>query len=847
MKTKKLKKTLAVFLLVISFNLAPIAFLQSVVLGEEECSEEDDCWEWPVWEDTEQNMYSYKEWNTDMLISESLTINMGATLVIKKGVTVRFSRGVSINVLGKLFVKGTLKNPVVFKRAEDFASSQYSYSIIIANNGEANIMNADISGGGRYPIYMMYNPFINTAYAASPTGVVSLGDDAKLKISSSRIHDNNMGITANPKYGADLTVNRTAFSDNALGEVVCNNTQDGILPDFRYNWWGKNTGPEKWINDEDERPQSLNENINFSNWLTEEKFQDPVIIIPGILGSQKKDGQWQLEQTLHVYDNLYSEFANNGYVPEKDLFKFPYEWRDSNVENAKLLKIKIQEIKTKNNWPKVDIVAHSMGGLLAREYIESDDYANDVDQLITLGTPHLGSPEAYLKWDGDGWFWGMADIYAKRVLGQEAHEGNYADIFDYIHQRPIASLQELLPVYDYLQAVENGNKYKTYFAGYPRNEFLENLNSVDEKVKLNNIEFDKIIGKVENDNSTISGYKVIESDLGKMWKHGYPHGFEVIIGDRGLIKNSGDRTVPLFSAESVNISEDEKIVINSGHTNLPTDAQKDILELLTGKRPKQEVRDSLVKNIFIVSVFSPIDIQLIDPNGKKMGRDFEHAGQTFNEISGAFYSGYDTENEFITIPNPIDGEYKITSKGTGSGEYKIEVAKISEADDSAQSAKESLATFTGTATSGGTETVNAIVNGDIVEDKNKIATTTTTTTTTTTANSISDDNTKHKSNSNNNNNKKTKTKSNSVETFLAKDNRQSIDPNLDNPLKNANNIFADASRSDQKLAKVSEVSEVSGAETKTRNNLNKFWIILGIIIGGGVSWFLVRRKKFWFV
>jgi pimeloyl-ACP methyl ester carboxylesterase len=841
MKTKKLKKTLAVFLLVISFNLAPIAFLQSVVLGEEECSEDDDCWEEPLPEDTERNIYSYKEWNTDMLITESLTINAGATLVIKKGVTVRFGRYGSLNVLGKLFVKGTLKNPIVFKRAEDFASSQYSYSIKVSSNGEANIMNADISGGGMYPVYLMYNPFINTAYAASPTGVIDLSFNAKLKISSSRIHDNNMGITANPKYGADLVVNRTAFSDNALGEVVCNNTQDGILPDFRYNWWGKSTGPETRIdNGEDERFQIINENINFSNWLTEEKFQDPVIIIPGILGSQKKDGQWQLEQTLHVYDNLYSEFANNGYVPEKDLFKFPYEWRDSNVENAKLLKIKIQEIKTKNNWPKVDILAHSMGGLLAREYIESDDYANDVDQLITLGTPHLGSPEAYLKWDGDGWFWGMADIYAKRVLGQEAHEGNYADIFDYIHQRPIASLQELLPVYDYLQAVENGNKYKTYFAGYPRNEFLENLNSVDEKNKLNNIEFDKIIGNAGSESGTTSGFKVIDADMGKLWKHGYPHGFEIpLIGDRGMLKSGGDGTVPLFSAESVNISEDEKIVINSGHTNLPTDAQKDILELLTGKRPKQEVRDSLVKNIFVVSVFSPIDIQLIDPNGKKVGKDFEHAGQTFNEISGAFYSGYETENEFITIPNPIDGEYKITSKGTGSGEYKIEVAKISEADDSAQSAKESLATFTGTAISGGTETINAIVNGDIVEDKNKIATTTTTTT----ANSISDDNTKHKSNSDNNNNKKTKTKSNSVETFLAKDNRQSIDPNLDNPLKNANNIFADAS----KLEKTFPDTEVSGAETKTKNKFNKFWIILGIIIGGGVSWFLVRRKKFWFV
>lgn len=44
----------------------------------------------------------------------------------------------------------------------------------------------------------------------------------------------------------------------------------------------------------------------------------------------------------------------------------------------------------------VTIVAHSMGGLGARWYIERRDGAPNVDQLITLGTPHQGSQLAYL-------------------------------------------------------------------------------------------------------------------------------------------------------------------------------------------------------------------------------------------------------------------------------------------------------------------------------------------------------------------------------------------------------------------------------------------------------------------
>jgi pimeloyl-ACP methyl ester carboxylesterase/Mg-chelatase subunit ChlD len=70
----------------------------------------------------------------------------------------------------------------------------------------------------------------------------------------------------------------------------------------------------------------------------------------------------------------------------------------------------IDRIKTIEQTERVDIVAHSMGGLVARAYIENDDFAefepdfpdygtsfgHDVRKLVMLGTPNHGAMESWL-------------------------------------------------------------------------------------------------------------------------------------------------------------------------------------------------------------------------------------------------------------------------------------------------------------------------------------------------------------------------------------------------------------------------------------------------------------------
>lgn len=92
---------------------------------------------------------------------------------------------------------------------------------------------------------------------------------------------------------------------------------------------------------------------------------------------------------------------------ERRYYVFPYDWRQDNVEAARGLDRLIESIRRDYGDPalRVDIVAHSMGGLIARYYQRygTDDVLDGrewqitlygtsrVRKLILLGTPNMGS------------------------------------------------------------------------------------------------------------------------------------------------------------------------------------------------------------------------------------------------------------------------------------------------------------------------------------------------------------------------------------------------------------------------------------------------------------------------
>ena len=76
---------------------------------------------------------------------------------------------------------------------------------------------------------------------------------------------------------------------------------------------------------------------------------------------------------------------------------FPYDFRQSVVHNAELL---AQEVSQRlahlggKGDHRVVVVAHSMGGLVARYWLGPLGGHRWCRALITLGTPHRGAPKA---------------------------------------------------------------------------------------------------------------------------------------------------------------------------------------------------------------------------------------------------------------------------------------------------------------------------------------------------------------------------------------------------------------------------------------------------------------------
>ncbi len=418
---------------------------------------------------------------------------------------------------------------------------------------------------------------------------------------------------------------------------------------------------------------------------------DPVIIIPGILGSEKNsDGEWVIDPILHTYDDLIATLDVNHYTPNVDLFTFPYDWRKSNIETAILLKQKIDEVKTICNCGKVDLVAHSMGGLVARQYIQSDAYEQDVDQLIFLGTPHLGAPKAYLMWEGGETDpRGVENFVLQKMLDQEADENGYSNLFEYIRNEPIRSIQELLPTYDY---IFDGSDLRDYPTNYPTNSFLGDLNARTFSLLNSGIDVYNFWGNV-SDSKTIVGINAIDmSQLSPMWEHGYPEGFYERASNFGLERGSGDETVPTASASFI---QTNSVTVTSSHNALPDQTKASVHKALTGNEVTTLIDNINFINIrlIMIKMFSPADLLIVAPDGNKIGKE---NGQVVNQIPYAFYTGFNTDTEFITILNPLDGEYKIVTQGTGSGAYTVETNFISNATSTE-------ASFTG-ATSPGLET-----------------------------------------------------------------------------------------------------------------------------------------------
>jgi len=118
----------------------------------------------------------------------------------------------------------------------------------------------------------------------------------------------------------------------------------------------------------------------------------------GPLRSVQVLGPWR----YHQYDDLFTTLLGIGFSENVNLHVFSYDWRLSNRHNAaEFARFVSQKIPS----GQFDIVAHSMGGIIAKLWLAQHGGDERVKWFITLGTPFWGSASA-LKTLDEGWgFW----------------------------------------------------------------------------------------------------------------------------------------------------------------------------------------------------------------------------------------------------------------------------------------------------------------------------------------------------------------------------------------------------------------------------------------------------------
>lgn len=243
----------------------------------------------------------------------------------------------------------------------------------------------------------------------------------------------------------------------------------------------------------------------------------PIILLPGILGSMPRDdvAAWlefdaaamqpenlQVDPIKLTYDDLAASLVGAGYNDGsvegmQTLWAAPYDWRlpvaprdglaDGHIDTTSVdptdlmweygveyLHYWIEQARSEwMDWGmdpalfSVDIVAHSMGGLVARSYLQSDFYdGGEIDQLLMLGTPNHGAVDAYLarEWIDD--VLGLApDLAVESVataLSDYGYDGALASTIlvagAQVLNSPDAesyspSITDLLPTFDFISKV----------------------------------------------------------------------------------------------------------------------------------------------------------------------------------------------------------------------------------------------------------------------------------------------------------------------------------------------------------------------------------------------------------
>ena len=378
---------------------------------------------------------------------------------------------------------------------------------------------------------------------------------------------------------------------------------------------------------------------------------------------------------------LIDDLVNNKkYTENLNLFLFAYDWRRSSYDSAVIndselkkpsLLQEIDKIIETSKTDKVDIIAHSQGGLVVKRLLyEHPEYKNKINKLIFVGVPNLGAPKA-----------------AKVLLYGDSMDIAYLGMgLDPNETKKIS--QNMPSVYELLPSQEYFNKHEQYISeqqptlsspGAEVPDFYQSYDFLGTKTFLANKGLNsQLINQADNfhssgyDNLDFTGsgiktYNIVGCQTDTLDKIMVP-----LNRDPYIITTAGDGTVPLDSANNIPGAQTFYAFDSSHATMLTQDGiRQEIENLLTDG--SLSTNDKITQfsnqchyNSTIVSVHSPVNLNVYDEQGNHLGPNDQ--GGVDTNIYGAQYDVIG-HSKFAFLPPGHN--YTIKLIATGAGHFDL--------------------------------------------------------------------------------------------------------------------------------------------------------------------------------
>ncbi|MDO8499403.1 MAG: alpha/beta fold hydrolase [bacterium] len=665
-------------------------------------------------------------WNPDTMpyIVSQLIINAGKTLTINPGSILKFDPAgfVSITVDGSLVVAGDPDNQVYFTSFKDDSvggdtnadggasvPTSLDWRDIRFNVGSSGTLsnavvryagNRIMTGSSNAGIYNLGGTVSLTGMTLEKNGSYGIHQKSgSLVVTSTEISNEDYGLYV---FGGTVSAHGSSFHDNKFFAIY-NGTAGNV--DAINNWWGDASGPTVATNPAG-HGQRITAKVLYDPWMVKNSSKHtPVILIPGILGTEMKKGDDLLWMDLgrmafdagdtfmdplmlnadgtavdggvvvgdvvrvvnlgptqfNIYGDLIKEFQLLGFIENQDLFFFPYDWRLDNKINSQKLKEKIDAVLAQTGSQKVNLVAHSMGGLVAKQYVIDNGEAT-VDKLVFVGTPNLGAPKAFkalLVGDTFGVPLVLDPLELKKIA------------------RNMPSAYQLLPSPEYfsqfggyfIDGGQNPLDYistKNYLLVHDSNSALHQLaeqfhSSALDRFDAPNIDTYNIVGCNSPTVGRITHRQADEYDLQEV---------------------TGDGTVPFNSALAVKV-KNRFYVTDAKHARMPS---QDGIRQLIAQIVTESVNPSALpvntyadpslchlRNGKLISVHSPVDLHAYDADGNHVG--VSENGVIDVDIPGAVYEDIE-HNKFIFLPEDAGQIYSVSLDATAVGTFSFRVADV---------------------------------------------------------------------------------------------------------------------------------------------------------------------------